>query len=153
MADISLRRAVAAGLSTAVLILLAACSPGGKSAGSGGSADTSLTCRQPSLHPRLPRHYDSNSDSIEVFLFQFSTPADATVFKTGSLSVAPGKPKADLFIPGAEEYDATSPSQGMYDHGVIAIKGNYVFVIDEATGSSAPVPLVKAMARQQYAAL
>jgi hypothetical protein len=98
---------------------------------------------------------NSDSDSIEVFLFlfQFATRADATVFKAGSLSVAPGKPKADLFIPGAGDYDATSPSQGMYDHGVIAIKGNYAFVIDEATGSSAPVPLVKTMARQQYAAL
>jgi hypothetical protein len=99
--------------------------------------------------------YDStsNGDSIEVLLFQFATPADATVFKAGSLSVAPGKPKADLFIPGAEDYDATSPSQGMYDHGVIAIKGHFVFVIDEATGNAAPVPLVEKMARQQYATL
>jgi hypothetical protein len=99
--------------------------------------------------------YDStsNSDRIVVFLFQFATPADATVFKADSVSVAPGKPKADLFIPGAEDYDASSPSQGMYDHGVIAIKGNSVFVIDDATGAAAPVPLVEAMARQQYAAL
>ena len=66
----------------------------------------------------------SNNDSIVAFLFQFATPADATVFKADSLSVAPGKPRADLFIPGAEDYDATSPSQGMYDHGVIGIKGN-----------------------------
>ncbi len=95
----------------------------------------------------------SNNDRIVVFLFQFATPADATVFKADSLSVAPGKPKADLFIPGAEDYDATSPSQGMYDHGVIGIKGNTVFVIDDATPSAAPVPLVKTMARQQYAAL
>jgi hypothetical protein len=99
--------------------------------------------------------YDSTttSTSIEVFLFQFATSADAAVFKEGSLSVAPGKPKADPFITGAEDYDATSPSQGMYDHGVIAIKGHFVFVIDEATGSAAPAPLVEKMARQQYAAL
>jgi hypothetical protein len=97
--------------------------------------------------------YDSNSNSIQVFVFQFAAPADATVFETGSLSVAPGKPKADLVIPGAEDYDATSPSQGMFDHGVIAIKGSFVFVIDEATGSAAPAPVVETMARQQYAAL
>ena len=99
--------------------------------------------------------YDSTSDgdSLVLFLFQFATPADATVFKAGSLSVAPGKPKADPFVPGAEYYDATSPSQDMYDHGVIASKGGFVFVIDAATGSAAPVPLVETMARQQYAAL
>jgi len=99
--------------------------------------------------------YDStsNSDSIVVFLFQFATPADATAFKAGSLSVASGKPKADPLVPGAEYYDATSPSQGMYDHGVIASKGNFVFVIDDATGSAAPVPLVETMARQQYGSL
>jgi hypothetical protein len=51
--------------------------------------------------------YDStsNSDSIVVFLFQFATPADATAFKAGSLSVAPGKPKTDPLVPGAEYYD------------------------------------------------
>ena len=99
--------------------------------------------------------YDSTSgnDSIVVFLFQFATPADATVFKADSVSVAPGKPRADLFIPGAEDYDATSPDQGMYDHGVIGIKGSTVFVIDDSTGSTAPVPRVGTMARQQYASL
>ena len=110
-----------------------------------------------SLH--FVRGYDitydstSNSDRIVVFLFQFATPADASSFEAGSLSVAPGKPKADPLVPGAHYYDATSPSQGMYDHGVIASKGNFVFVIDDATGSAAPVPLVETMARQQYAAL
>ena len=99
--------------------------------------------------------YDSTSkpDRIAVFLFQFATPADATAFGAASVSVAPAKPKADLFIPGAEDYDATSPTQGIYNHGVIAIKGNSVFVIDDATASAAPVPLVEAMARQQYTAL
>ena len=94
-----------------------------------------------------------NNDRIAVFLFQFATPADATVFRSDSLSVAPGKPKADPLVPGAEYYDATSPSQGMYDHGVIASKGNFVFVIDDATGSAAPVPVVETMAHQQYVAL
>jgi hypothetical protein len=41
----------------------------------------------------------------------------------------------------------------MYDHAVVAAKGNLVFVIDDATGSATPVPLVETMARQQYAAL
>jgi hypothetical protein len=36
---------------------------------------------------------------------------------------------------------------------VIAIKGNLAFVIDDVTSSTAPVPLVETMARQQYAAL
>jgi hypothetical protein len=110
-----------------------------------------------SLH--FVRGYDvtydstSNSDSIVVFLFQFAAPADATAFKASSLSVAPGTPQADPLIPGAEYYDATSPSHGMYDHGVIGSKGNFLFVIDDATASAAPVPLVETMARQQYAAL
>jgi len=110
-----------------------------------------------SLH--FVRGYDvtydstSNSDRIVVFLFQFATPADAAAFKASSLSVAPGKPEADPLVPGAEYYDATSPSQGMYDHGVVASKGNFVYVIDDATSSASPVPLVETMARQQYAAL
>lgn len=110
-----------------------------------------------SLH--FVRGYDatydstSNSDRIVVFLFQFAAPADATAFKAASLSAMPGKPKADPLVPGAEYYDATSPSQGMYDHGVIAIKGNVVFVIDDATGDAAPVPLVETMASRQYAKL
>ena len=110
-----------------------------------------------SLH--FVRGYDvtdgstSGSDRIVVFLFQFATPADATAFTAGSLSAAPGKPEADPLVPGAEYYNATSPSQGMYDHGVIGSKGKFVFVIDDATGSAAPVPLVETMARQQYAAL
>ena len=41
----------------------------------------------------------------------------------------------------------------MYDHGVIGSKGNIVFVIDDATGTAPPVPLVETMAGQQYAAL
>jgi hypothetical protein len=48
---------------------------------------------------------------------------------------------------------SSSPAAGMYDRGVIAIKGSSVFVIDDATASATPVPLVGTMARQQYAAL
>ena len=92
-----------------------------------------------------------------VFLFQFATASDATVFKTDFLSAAAtGKVKADPVIPGAEDYNSTSPdqgNQGMYDHAVVAAKGNVAFVIDDATGSAARVPLVETMARQQYAAL
>jgi hypothetical protein len=113
----------------------------------------------PAVSLHFVRGYDvtydstSNSGRIVGFLFQFATPADATAFKASSLSVAPGKPEADPLVPGAEYYDATSPSQGMYDHGVIGSKGNFVFVIDDATGSAAPVPVVETMARQQYSAL
>jgi hypothetical protein len=36
---------------------------------------------------------------------------------------------------------------------MIGSKGTFVFVIDDATGSAAPVPLVETMAGQEYAAL
>lgn len=101
--------------------------------------------------------YDSNSNSnsgtIEVTLFQFATPADAAAFKAGLTPGGSIKSRADPVIPGAEDYDSTAPSQGTYDHVVIAAKGNLAFVIDDATSSAAPVSLVETIARQQYAAL
>jgi hypothetical protein len=99
--------------------------------------------------------YDSNnaSDSIEVTLFQFATPADATSFKADFVSGGPVKLKADPVIPGADDYNSTSPDQGTYTHGVIATKDNRAFVIEDTNASAAPVPLVETMARQQYAAL
>jgi hypothetical protein len=99
--------------------------------------------------------YDSNttSDSIEVTLFQFATPADAASFKADFTPGGPITSKADPVIPGGDDYDSTAPSQGTYDHGVIATKGNLAFVIDGLTGSAASVPLVETMARQQYTAL
>jgi len=99
--------------------------------------------------------YDSNtsSDSIEVTLFQFATAADAAAFKAGFVPGGPVNSRADPAIPGASRYDSATGYQGTYDHGVIAAKGNLAFVIDDVTGSAAPVPLVEKMARQQYAAL
>jgi hypothetical protein len=99
--------------------------------------------------------YDNNDASaqIEVTLFQFATPADAATFKADFVSGGPGKLRADPVIPGAEDYNSTSPDQGFYDHGVIATKGSLAFVIDDSNVSAAPVPLVETMARQQYAAL
>jgi uncharacterized membrane protein YgcG len=101
--------------------------------------------------------YDSNdlSASIEVTLFQFATPADAANFRAGFILGDPGtmNSRADPVIPRGDDYDSTSPDQGFYDHGVIATKGSRAFVIDDLTGSAAPVPLVETMARQQYAAL
>jgi hypothetical protein len=99
--------------------------------------------------------YDSNttSDSIEVTLFQFATPADATAFKVGYVPGGPITSRADPVIPGGDDYDSTTAYQGTYDHGVLAAKGSLAFVIDDATGSAAPVPLVETMARQQYARL
>jgi uncharacterized membrane protein YgcG len=99
--------------------------------------------------------YDSNdgSASIEVTLFQFATPADAANFKAVFTPGVPASSRADPVIPGGDDYDSTSPDQGLYDHGVVATKGSLAFVIDDLTGSAAPVPLVERMARQQYAAL
>jgi hypothetical protein len=93
------------------------------------------------------------SDSIEVTLFQFATPADAAAFKADWVPGTPVKSKADPVIPGADDYDSTSPDQGTYTHGVIATKGNWAFVIEDINPTDAPVPLVETMARQQYAAL
>jgi uncharacterized RDD family membrane protein YckC len=55
--------------------------------------------------------YDSNdgSVSIEVTLLQFATPADAAAFKADWVSVGPVKSRADPVIPGADDYDSTSP--------------------------------------------
>jgi hypothetical protein len=96
---------------------------------------------------------NTNSDSIEVTLFQFATAKDATAYKKGFVPGGPVSTRADASIPGASDYDSTSAHRGTYDHGVIATKGNLAFVIDDATGSAAKVPLVEKMARQQYAAL
>jgi uncharacterized RDD family membrane protein YckC len=100
--------------------------------------------------------YDSISnlgDSIEVTLFQFATPADAAAFKAEFASGGGVTYKADPVIPGGVDYDSTTADQGTYLHGVMAAKGNLAFEIDTTTGSAAPVPLVRQMARQQYAAL
>ena len=99
--------------------------------------------------------YDSNdaSDSIEVTLFQFATPADAVAFKADYQPGVTAKLKADAVIHGADDYDSTSPFQGTYTHGVIATKGNRALVIEDTNVSAAPVPLVTTMARQQYATL
>jgi hypothetical protein len=95
----------------------------------------------------------TSNDSIMVTLFQFATQDDATLFKSGWDPGVPVTSAADPVIPGAEDYDSTSPNQGQYDHGVIATKGIYAFVIDDLTASPAKAPLVETMARQQYATL
>jgi hypothetical protein len=98
--------------------------------------------------------YDNpNGDIIEVILFQFATQTDATLFKAGWVPGDPVNSKADPVIPGAEDFDSTTVEQDSADHGVIAINGNVVFVIDDVTSSTAPVPAVETMARRQYAAL
>ncbi len=99
--------------------------------------------------------YDNSdaSDIIEVTLFRFATPADAAAFKADWVLGIPVESKADPVIPGADDYDSTSPDQGTYTHGVIATKGNRAFVIEDINISTAPVPLVETMARQQYARL
>jgi hypothetical protein len=98
--------------------------------------------------------YDSpDGDIIAVTLFQFATQNDATVFKAGWVPGGPVNSKADPVIPGAEDFDSTTVNQGSADHGVIAIKGNAAFVIDDVTSSTDSVPQVETMARRQYAAL
>jgi hypothetical protein len=98
--------------------------------------------------------YDSpDGDIIEVTLFQFASQNDATIFKADWVPGGPVNSKADPAIPGAEDFDSTTVDQDSADHGVIAIKGNVVFVIDDVTSSTAPVPMVHTMARQQYATL
>ena len=109
-----------------------------------------------SLH--FVRGYDAfydnpDGDIIEVTLFRFATQDDATLFKAGWVPGGPVSSKADPVIPGAEDFDSTAVDQDSADHGVIAIKGNLAFVIDDVTSSTAPVPLVETMARQQYAEL
>ena len=99
-------------------------------------------------------YYDSpDGDIIEVTLFQFATPDDAFLFQAGWGPGGPANSTADPVIPGAEDFDSTTVQQDSADHGVIANKGNLAFVIDDTTSSTARVPLVETMARQQYAAL
>jgi hypothetical protein len=98
--------------------------------------------------------YDNpDGDIVEVTLFRFATQDDATLFKAGWVPGGPVSSKADPVIPGAEDFDSTAVDQDSADHGVIAIKGNLAFVIDDVTSSTARVPLVETMARQQYAEL
>ena len=98
--------------------------------------------------------YDNpDGDIIRVTLFQFASQDDAALFKDDWGPGGPANSKADPVIPGAEDFDSTTVDQDSADHGVIAIKGNLAFVIDDVTSSTAPVPLVETMARQQYAVL
>ena len=98
--------------------------------------------------------YDNpDGDIIEVTLFQFATQNDATEFAAQWVPGGPANSKADPVIPEAEDFDSTTVDQGSADHAVIAIKGNVAFVIDDTTSTTAPVPVVETMARQQYAAL
>jgi hypothetical protein len=98
--------------------------------------------------------YDNpNGDIIQVTLFQFATPNDAALFESGWVPGGPANTRADPVFPGAEDFDSTTVDQDSADHGVIAIKGNMAFVIDDVTSSTARVPVVETMARQQYAAL
>jgi hypothetical protein len=78
---------------------------------------------------------------------------DAILFANSWVPGGPVTSKADPVIPGAEDFDSTTVDQDSADHGVFAIKGNVAFVIDDVTSTTAPVPLVGMMARQQYAAL
>jgi hypothetical protein len=98
--------------------------------------------------------YDNpDGDIIEVTLFQFATQNDAIDFAANWVPGGPVTSKTDPFIPSGTDFDSTTVDQGSADHAVIAIKGNVAFVIDDTTSTTAPMPLVETMARQQYAAL
>ena len=132
------------------------------------TANHAQTPARPQFHPghratkwpifSFVRGYDTfydnpNGDIIEVTLFQFATPNDAALFESGWVPGGPANTRADPVIPGAEDFDSTTVDQDSADHGVIAIKENVAFVIDDVTSSTARVPVVETMARQQYAAL
>ena len=98
--------------------------------------------------------YDNpDGDVMEVTLFQFATQNDAIDFAANWVPGGPVNSKTDPVIPSGTDFDSKTVDQGSADHGVIAIKGNVAFVIDDVTSTTAPVPLVETMARQQYAAL
>ncbi len=86
-------------------------------------------------------------------LFKFAAPADAAAFKSGFEPGGPVRSRADPAIPGASDYDSTAPDQGSYDHGVVAVKGRWAFVLDDFTGNAARPPVVDRLARLQYVAL
>jgi len=98
-------------------------------------------------------YHNPDGDIIEVTLFQFATPNDAALFESAWGPGGPANTTADPVIPGAEDFDSTTVDQDSADHDVLAIKGNVAFVIDDVTSSTARVPVVETMARQQYAAL
>ncbi len=100
--------------------------------------------------------YDSiqGSDSVAVALFQFTAPADATIFVTGFSQSSGIKTGSDPAIPGAVVYDSTAAdSSGSYQHGVIAAKGDTVMIVNYSNGSATRPALVNDLAQQQYSKL
>ena len=94
-----------------------------------------------------------SSDSVEVTVLRFSAAADAQNFSAGFSVGGTVEWRADRSIPGARDFDSTSPTNGTFDHAVVGTKGSMAFLLDYLNGSAAPVPNLEAFARQQYAAL
>jgi hypothetical protein len=100
--------------------------------------------------------YDSsaNNDTVEISLVELSSPVMAAGFtqvavgglKSNGLTAVP-----DDNIPGGTALDATkADSSGSYEHAVVATKDSRVLVVDYTTGTAGSVPLVAALAKQQY---
>jgi hypothetical protein len=99
--------------------------------------------------------YDSltGSDSIEVTQLDFGSSSDADAFQEGfSFSDQPTGSADDPVIPGGYDYNSPKANpDGGFEHGVIAIKGSRAMVIDYLNSNIGPMPLVAAIAKQQYA--
>jgi hypothetical protein len=100
--------------------------------------------------------YGSNtdSDSIEVVLFQFASPVDAGSF-VADIPPAPGVTvRRDPAMSQGWTYDSAAPDDtGAYHHGVVAIAGDTAMVIDYANGSATRPSLTDTLAEQQVGRL
>jgi len=100
---------------------------------------------------------DDTSESIEVFIGQFSTSGNATRFRafaTQTITDEAPSTKTISAIPGAIALDATKPANGFYDHEVVATKASTVMLVDYSTDGAgqAPSDLIN-WAQQQYSRL
>jgi hypothetical protein len=99
--------------------------------------------------------YDSTSgnDSVNVTLFEFVSPADATAFVEVFAPIL-GRATPDPSIHGTFDVDSlTANPDKSYDHGAIGAKDSFVYSVDYVDFSASKVPLAETMARQQYAML
>jgi len=101
--------------------------------------------------------FDQNtgSDSIDVTLLQFATPAQSAAMVQVITLAKPAGTTQSTFgsIPGAVEYDATTPSSGSYDHEVFATKGNRLMVVAYSSSNPGRPAGLAAIAVKQYRAL
>lgn len=94
------------------------------------------------------------SDGISVQLFRFDSALDAEKFQSG-LSQGPNvKQMDDPAIPGAQIFNSTAPdSDGLYFHGVVAVKADTAMLIDYVNDGTTRPAIVDDLAQQQYSQL